>query len=62
MMMQDMGLDGAMKDMAANEAEISINSARRTPQERPGLGGVIRDWDVRMLKESYGNYSPLVTT
>lgn len=61
-MMQDMGLDGAMKDMAADESEVPVNSARCTPQEGPSLGGVVRDRDIRMLKERYGDYSPSAQT
>jgi hypothetical protein len=61
-MMQDMGLDGAMKDIAADEAEVPVNSTRCTPQEGPSLGGVVRDRDIRMLKERYGDYSPSAQT
>lgn len=60
--MQDMGLDGAMKDMAANEAEIPVNSARCAAKERPSSGRIVRDRDVCMLKEGDGNYSVLAPT
>jgi hypothetical protein len=60
--MHDMGLDGAMKDMAADESEVPVNSARCTPQEGPSLGRVVRDRDIRMLKERYGDYSPSAQT
>lgn len=41
--MQDMGLDSAMKDMAADEAEIPVDSACCATKEGPGFGGVVRD-------------------
>jgi len=42
-MMQDMGLGGAVEDMATDETEIPVNSTRRTPQERPSLGRIVRN-------------------
>jgi hypothetical protein len=37
MMMYHMLLNGTMKDMASNEAEISIDSRRGSSQKRPRL-------------------------
>jgi hypothetical protein len=51
--MHHMGLDCAMEDVTPDEAEVPVNSACSTLQERPSLGRVVRDWDICMLKERY---------
>lgn len=43
MVMDHMRLNGSMKDMPSDEAEISVDSRRGAPQERPGVGWVKRD-------------------
>jgi hypothetical protein len=50
MMMQYMGINSTMKQMAPNETKISIDSRRRTTEEREAARRVIRECKVRMVE------------
>jgi len=56
-MVQDMRLDGTMKEMAADEPEVSVNGTRCSTKERPSLGRVVWNGGIRMLQERDRHYT-----
>lgn len=54
--MQDVSLDDAVEKVRANGPEVAINGRGGATGESPGLGGVMRERGVSVLKEGYSNY------
>ena len=58
---QDVGLDDTVEQVAANETELAVDSCGGATSERPGLTSVVRQRRVGVLKVSDGHcYSVLV--
>ncbi len=54
--MNDVVLDNAVEEMAANKAKFSVNSGQRTLDKGPGAGLEVRHVHVGMVKVGNGNY------
>lgn len=54
-MVQDVGLDNAVKQVASNESELAINSSGGTTNEIPLLLGVVGKRRIGVLEESDSN-------
>lgn len=52
---EDVGLDDAVEDLAANEAELAVNGSGGTTSEVPGLAGVVREGRVGVLEVGDGD-------
>ena len=48
---QHMGLDDAVEEVAADEAELTVDCCSCTAGEGPGLGIVVREGRVGVLEE-----------
>lgn len=59
-MVEDVGLDDAVEQCAANEAELAVNGSSGTSGVGPGLSVVVRKGRVSVLEESDGNCKRLV--
>jgi hypothetical protein len=57
---EDVGLDDAMEEVAADEAEFTIDSRGSATDVVPGLASVMWERWVGVLKVSDGNYFGLV--
>ena len=53
--MEDMGLDDSVKELASNETEFTINGSGGTTGKVPAVGLVVRKGWVSVLKEGDGN-------
>jgi len=49
-MVEDMGLNDAVHEGTANEAELTIDCRSSTTSERPGFGFVMREGGVGVLE------------
>jgi hypothetical protein len=54
---EDVGLDDTVQELAANEAELAIDSGCCTTGIVPAGRGVVRKAGVSVLEEGDGNYS-----
>lgn len=52
---QDVCLDDAMEEMAADEAKLTVDSRSGTANKVPRIGGVMGQGGVGVLQESDGN-------
>jgi hypothetical protein len=52
---QDVGLDDAVEDLAADEAKLAINGCGGTTGEVPGLAAVVREGRVGVLEVGDGD-------
>jgi hypothetical protein len=59
--MEDVGLDDTVQELAADEAEFTINSGRSTAGIVPAGWGVVRKAGISVLEEGDGNYSIVST-
>jgi hypothetical protein len=59
--MENVGLNNTMQELAADEAKFAINSGRCTTGIVPAGWGVVRKAGISMLEESDGNYSIVST-
>lgn len=53
--MQDVGLDNAVQQLATDEAELAVDGRGRTADVVPRLGGVMRERRVGVLEEGDGD-------
>jgi hypothetical protein len=54
---EDVGLDDTVQELAADEAEFTIDSGRCTAGIVPAGRGVVRKAGISVLEEGDGNYS-----
>jgi hypothetical protein len=59
--MEDVGLDDTMQELAADEAKFAINSGCCTTDIVPAGWGVVRKAGISVLEEGDGNYSIVST-
>jgi hypothetical protein len=52
---EDVGLDDAVEDLATNEAELAVNGSGGATSEVPGLAGVVRKGRVGVLEVGDGD-------
>jgi hypothetical protein len=60
-MMEDVGLNNTMQELAADEAKFAINSGCCTTGIVPAGWGVVRKAGISVLEEGDGNYSIVST-
>lgn len=53
---QDVGLDDAVEEVATNEAELAVNRGGRAANKVPLLGRVVRERGVGVLEEGDGHW------
>jgi hypothetical protein len=54
---EDVGLDDAVEELAADEAEFAVDGCGGAAGVRPGLGRVMWEGRIRVLEEGDGDYS-----
>jgi len=52
---EDVGLDDAVEDLATNEAELAVNGSGGATSKVPGLAGVVREGRVGVLEVGDGD-------
>jgi hypothetical protein len=52
---EDVGLDDAVEDLAADETELAVNGGGGTTGKVPGLAGVVREGRVGVLEVGDGD-------
>jgi len=55
MVMHNMSFNSAVKNMASDEAKVSVYCWRCASQKRPCFWWIIRNWNICMLQVRYGN-------
>ena len=58
---EDVGLDDAVEDLAADEAELAVNGCGGTTGEVPGLAGVVGEGGVGVLEVGDGDCEEYVS-
>lgn len=53
---QDMGLDDAVQELAADEAELAVDGGRSAAHVVPALGAVVRNCRIGVLQVRNGNF------
>lgn len=53
MVMQHVGIDGAMKQMFANEAEIAVDGRRSAAEEGEARGRVVGEGEICVVEVGY---------